>query len=451
MRKKFIVIIALALVMTMLCVSLSACAKSEERDTEGNLIVKMSLMNSKNENPGWLAMIDAANEVLKANGEKVRIQAEIIMTDSWDEYYTKITSNMMGKIGGTIGRIAESHVAQMVEKNRLADLTSLVDELIATGEYSADAFGGVAEKDGKYYGLPSGTQHMVLYYNKTLFDNYNAAHPDDQIAYPSSDWSNPSTFDEIRTAAKKLSGGSGNAKYFGLSAGPFLAYAGMYAKNSGGDNIFDANGNCIINTHPYYDVYEWFAKMLIEDESMPSTSDTTQSDAVNRFLSGNIAMLVDGVWQLHDICKYTADYEIGVAAIPVLQKGYTAYTTTFGDSFWASRNSTHPEEDKIALKALMSKEAIMALGSKQVGGFPVRNDCVENYVSSIRDTKLGSFADTITEGRNHSVRVPYSTYYNIVDQQVNQKMAKWISGDISSKDFVDFIYSTMIKGMKGEL
>lgn len=325
MRKKFIVIIALALVMTMLCVSLSACAKSEERDTEGNLIVKMSLMNSKNENPGWLAMIDAANEVLKANGEKVRIQAEIIMTDSWDEYYTKITSNMMGKIGGTIGRIAESHVAQMVEKNRLADLTSLVDELIATGEYSADAFGGVAEKDGKYYGLPSGTQHMVLYYNKTLFDNYNAAHPDDQIAYPSSDWSNPSTFDEIRTAAKKLSGGSGNAKYFGLSAGPFLAYAGMYAKNSGGDNIFDANGNCIINTHPYYDVYEWFAKMLIEDESMPSTSDTTQSDAVNRFLSGNIAMLVDGVWQLHDICKYTADYEIGVAAIPVCKRVHCIY------------------------------------------------------------------------------------------------------------------------------
>ena len=451
MRKKFIVIIALALVMVMLCASLTACAKAEEADEEGNVIVRMSLMNSTNENPGWLAMIDAANEVLKESGEKVRIQAEIIMTDSWDEYYTKITSNMMGKIGGTIGRIAESHVAQMVDKNRLADLTSIRDELVATREYEEAAFDGVAEKDGKYYGLPCGTQHMVLYYNKTLIDNYNADHPTDQIAYPSGDWDNPSTFDEIRTAAKKLSGGSGVDKYFGLSAGPFLAYAGMYAKNSGGENIFDANGNCIINTQPYYDVYDWFGKMLIEDKSMPSTTDTATSDAMNRFLSGNVAMIVDGVWQIHDICKYTGDYEIGVAAIPVSQKGNSAYTTTFADRFWAARNSTHPEADKIALKALMSKKAILALGSQQVGGFPIRNDCVENYVSSIRSTKLASSVDTITEGRSRMVSVPYSTYYNIVDQQVNQKMATWINGDLSSKDYVDFIYSTMLKGMRGEL
>ena len=35
-------------------------------------------------------------------------------------------------------------------------------------KYNASAFEGVAKKDGKYYGLPSGTQHMVLYYNKTI-------------------------------------------------------------------------------------------------------------------------------------------------------------------------------------------------------------------------------------------------------------------------------------------
>lgn len=451
MKKKIITIIVLAIVMATLCLSLTACVRNEEEDADGNVIVKMSLMNSTNENPGWLAMIDAANKVLEANGEKVRIQAEIIMTDSWDEYYTKITSNMMGKIGGTIGRIAESHVSLMVEKNRLADLTSIRDELVASGDYDASAFEGVAEKNGSYYGLPCGTQHMVLYYNKTLIDEYNASHPNDTITYPSGDWDNPSTFEEIRETAKKLSGGSGVDKYFGLSAGPYLAYAGMYAKNSGGDNIFNANGECIINTQAYYDVYEWFEKMLIEDKSMPSTSDTATSDAMNRFLSGNVAMIIDGVWQIHDVCKYTGDYEIGVAAIPVSQNGYSAYTTTFADRFWAARNSTHPEADKIALKALMSKEAILALGEQQVGGFPIRSDCVENYVSSIRSTKLGNYVDIISEGRNRKVNVPYSTYYNVVDQQINQKMATWINGDLSTQKYVDFMYDTMIKGMNGEL
>lgn len=179
---------------TAMCCSLAACGGGGGTDKDGNVIVQMSIMNSTNENPGWLAMIDAANEVLERNNEKVRIEAEIIMTDSWDQYYTKVTSNILGKIGGTIGRIAESHMPQMVSKNQIADLTDIRDELVATGDYAADAFEGVAVKDGKYYGLPSGTQHMVLYYNKTIFDEYNTAHPNDPVAYPSGDWNNASTF-----------------------------------------------------------------------------------------------------------------------------------------------------------------------------------------------------------------------------------------------------------------
>lgn len=450
MKKLFAMILLICIVVS-LCFTFASCAPTTTVDEEGNTIVKMSIMNSANENPGWLAMIDAANAVLEANGEKVRIEAEIIMTDSWDEYYTKITSNMMGKIGGTIGRIAESHVALMVEKNRLADLSDIATNLINSGEYNSTVFGGVAEKDGKYYGLPSGTQHMLLFYNKTLIDQYNAEHPDDKIEYPSSDWTAPSTFEEIRSTAAKLTGGTGTNKHFGISAGPYLAYAGMYAKNSGGDNIFNDAGECIINTQAYYDVYEWFEQMLLIDKSMPSTADTATSDSVNRFLAGNVAMLIDGVWQIHDICKYTGDFEIGVAAIPVSADGYSAYSTTFVDRFWAARNSTHPEEDKIALRALMSKEAIMALSSQQVGGFPVRNDCVDNYVSSLNSSKLSSYVDVIKVGRERGVNVPYSTYYNIVDQQINQKLGAWINGDVDTDTFVQFMYDTMIKGMNGEL
>ena len=340
---------------------------------------------------------------------------------------------------------------QMVNKNQIADLTEVRNALVETGEYAADAFEGVAVKDGKYYGLPSGTQHMVLYYNKTIFDEYNKAHPEAPVDYPSGDWNNASTFEEIRETAKKLTSGSGASKKFGLSAGPYLAYAGMYAKNSGGDNIFNAAGECVIATKPFYDVYEWFEDMLITDKSMPNTSDTQTLDAMARFLGGNIAMIIDGVWQIHDICKYTGDSEIGVAAIPVAASGNVSYSTTFADRFWASRNSPHPKEDKIALKALMSAEAITALSSKQIGGFPVREDCVDNYLSSIESTKLAGYVDVIKGGMAHKVSVPYSTYYNIVDQQINQKMATWINGDMSTKAFVDFMDETMKKGMAGKL
>lgn len=438
------------LALAPMLLAMASCGPKSSTDPSGNVIVTMSLMNSTNENPGWLAMIEAANEVLEEEEAGVVIEPEIIMTSSWDEYYTKVTSNMMGRIGGTIGRIAESHIPMMVEMNQLQDLTPLAEELMADEAYNASAFGGVAEVDGKYYGLPTGTQHMLLYYNKTVFDRYNQEHPDDPLEYPSSDWNNPSTFEEIADMARKLSSGEGASRRFGLSAGPYLAYAGMYAVNSGGENIFNDEGECIIKSEPYYDVYEWFDTMLKADRSMPNTSDTATASAIDRFLSGNIAMMVDGVWQLHDIASYTED-EIGVAAIPNKGTGYDCVSTTFTDRFFAVRTSSHPEADQKALKALMSVEAITAVASEHVGGFPVAVEAVDTYLSSLADSKLAPYVDCIEEGMNRGVNVPYSTYYNLVDQRINQMMSEWINGKMTGREFVDYMDEMMRKGMEGEL
>ena len=104
-------------------------------------------------------------------------------------------------------------------------------------------------------------------------------------------------------------------------------------------------------------------------------------------------------------------------------------------------------EDKIALKALLSIEALLAVSEKQVGGLPIRNDAIDNYFNSLNNSKLKDYVNVIKEGVNHSVNVPYSTYYNIVDQRINQKMATWINGDMTS----DVMDKTMKDGMAGLL
>lgn len=429
--------------------SLASCGQSTASGPSSTT-VKISIMNSINENPGWLAMIDEANVLLAADQKNITIKPEVIKTDSWDEYYTKVSSNMAGRIGGTIGRIAESHIPLMIEKGQLQDLSPIASDLLATGKYNTSAFQGTGYKDGKYYGLPSGTQHMLLYYNKDLFDRYNMANPTAKLAYPSGNWNQASTFSEIAEDARKLSGGDGASRHFGLSAGPYLAYAGMYSVNSGGENIFDKEGNCVIKSQSFYDVYDWFDTMLKTDKSMPSTSDTATSSAIDRFLGGNIAMIIDGVWQLHDVIKYTS-FNVGIAAIPVKTAAYLSHTTTFTDEFFAVKTSKTPTQDQIALRYLQKAESITALAEKQVGGFPVYKDDVATYTASLASSKVKDYLDVITGGLNSAVSVPYSTYYNIVDQRINQKMAPWISGEISAHDFVDYMDEMMQKGMRGEL
>lgn len=429
--------LCIAFLLIVSIVTLVGCNKDEE-EAGGLVTVKMSLKNSINENDGWFAMIAAANQLLEA--ENIKIEPEIIKTDSWDEYYTKVTTNIVGKTGGTIGRIAESHIPKMIQKKQLQDLTSVYNSLDMS-KYNAEAFESVAKKDGKYYGLPTGVQHMVLYYNKRIFDEYNASHPEDQIAYPSSDWENPSTFAEIKTLAEKLSSGNTPNRNYGLSAGPFLSYAGMYALSCGGNNIFDAEGKCSIDTPAFMKVYEWFDSMLKAD-LMPKPADTQIETSMDKFLLGKVAMNIDGAWWLHDMTQVT-DFEVGIAAVPVGNAESHGYSTSFTDCFFAVSTSKHPEADKKAIAALMSVEAIKAVSEHGVGGIPVHKDAVDSFKTVLTEHFDNVSATSFLAGANYTVHVPYSTYYNTVDQQINQKMSVWLNDGMTYEAFVKFMDETM--------
>ena len=43
-------------------------------------------------------------------------------------------------------------------------------------------------EDGERYALPSDSAQFGLYYNRALFDAYNASHPDDPLGYPNAEW-----------------------------------------------------------------------------------------------------------------------------------------------------------------------------------------------------------------------------------------------------------------------
>ena len=410
---------------------------------EGGLTtVKMSLMNSVNENPGWLAAIDKANELL-AN-DNIKIEPEIIQTDEWDKYYTKVASNIAGRVGGTIGRIAESHIPLMISKGQVQDLTS-VYQALDISKYDASAFEGVAKNGDKYYGLPTGSQHMVLYYNKDIIDNYNnGVGESEKISYPSSDWNNPSSFEEIRAIANKLSSGTKPNRKFGFTAGPFLAYGGMYAKSLGGENIFKADGSSAIDSDQYRTVYKWFDDMIKVDECAPKPTDTTIETSMDQFYAGNIAMAVDGIWWLNDMMNpKMVDFNVGIAAIPTGNKGSQSYSSVFTDCFFAVSNSKHPEADKKAIEALMQVESIKEVANKGVGGIPVAKDAVENFTKSLEAKFSAADIKCLTDGVSHTLHVPYTTYYNSVDQQINQKMTPWLSGEMTSDEFVAYMHNTL--------
>ena len=174
---------------------------------------------------------------------------------------------------------------------------------------------------------------------------------------------------------------------------------------------------------------------------MPKPADTQVETSMDKFLMGKVAMNIDGAWWLKDVLD-NETFEVGIAAVPVGTEGSRSYTTAFTDCFFALSTSKHPEADKKAIQALMSVEAISAVASTGVGGIPVHKDALDAFSSSLDVLiKDGStlYKDCFLAGANYSVHVPYSTYYNSVDQEINQNMSQWLNGKMTYTEFVKYM------------
>ena len=70
---------------------------------------------------------------------------------------------------------------------------------------------------GELYALPEDNAQYGLFYNKAIFDAYNAAHPGQPVGYPNADW----TWEDLRDAARRLTvrGATGEIDIAGIEKG----------------------------------------------------------------------------------------------------------------------------------------------------------------------------------------------------------------------------------------
>ena len=216
--------------------SVTTAAVTTSTAVPGGQMVELTydLNDSAAETPGWTAQVDAANKILASKGIHIKIQ-KIASPNGWTDYYTKIASEIAAGKSPDIARVAESLLPQLIAKDQVVDLTDTVKQL-DPAQFIAKPFQNAGYKDGKYYGIPSGSYHMVMYYNKDMLDKAGIK--------LSQDWNNGNSFDQIAQYAKQLTTGTGGNKVFGLSAGQYLAFAGMYAVSNGSKNVFNSDGTC---------------------------------------------------------------------------------------------------------------------------------------------------------------------------------------------------------------
>ena len=292
----------------------------------------------------WKKVADIAG---RASGSTIAFQ-----TAAWNDYWTKLTSQAAS------GQTADIVSVQSLRAPQFAQLfTDLSPKLADMGVSESDFDSSILDAlkvDGKLLALPYDFGPLVVFYNKTAFEQAG-------LALPAMGW----TQDDFLAAARKLT--SGNT--YGFFAGAVPDSIIPFAMSQHGVQAVTSDGELDIDNDEWRDTLNWYRSLVVTEKvASPLPAAGSQAAATNQFLAGNAAMNIDGPWSLIN-AKATASFEVGIAPMPVGGSG--SKTVTAGSGFGVSTAAANQDLAAKATAGLVNVESETYLG--QSGrAFPAR-------------------------------------------------------------------------------
>ncbi len=218
-----------------------------------------------------------------------------------------------------------------------------------------------ATYNGKVYAIPFSTDDRALYYSKTLF---RAAGLDPNKP--------PQTWDELLECAKKLTkyGRDGDFERIGFLPNYGNSWLYLYSWQNGGEFMSTDGRTCTMNNKYSVDALKYMTSVydsLKGVEATNSFSSAFKANELDPFLTGLVAMKIDGNWFLDGIARYGPELDFAVAPAPVPRerlegKGRFAGQPKFitwsgGFSFAIPKGAKHVEESWAFIKWMVSPEA----------------------------------------------------------------------------------------------
>lgn len=255
-------------------------------------------------------------------------------------------------------------------------LVDLTDRIKAWGQVDQYFTGilGASVWQGKNYGLPNNSNDLALFYNADMLTQAGVQPP--------------TTWDELRAAAKKLT--KNNVYGFAVSATktmegtfnflPFLRQAGA---------DWDS-----LDSPAAASALQLLVDLMKDGSLSKEAINWTQSDSIGQFLSGSAAMVQNGTWQLATL-KQKANFKWGVVALP---KGTASATSLGGEVQVIPKTGKHIDEVwqfiQFAQDPANLKSYLLASGA-----LPGRKDVAQDTVWQ-NDPVLSVFVNSLSFARS---------------------------------------------------
>lgn len=304
-------------------------------------------------NWGDVAEETIANEAIARFNEKypnVTVEQTCVPVNEWTDYITKWSTMITSGSAPDVVCIGFECAQMALDNDLLLPLNDLIDsdaDLTNTVSQYTDAILSGCSDGDTIYGLPGGTQTMVMYYNKKIFDEKG-------VAYPKEGW----TWDDFYETAKALT--DGNVYGYGLSSS-YFQLTPWWVTNSAYP-VSDDWSTPTVNSDGMVEAVTYLNKFVEEG----LTPDPISSDVYTMFSQKQLAMVGAGRWCLNtwqDAGLTGDDFDC------VQWPQNTKTGTVYGGSAWCIGSAT----EQAALSAELLKEFVseetmteVAAGGQQI-------------------------------------------------------------------------------------
>lgn len=269
-----------------------------------------------------------------------------------DDYWTKIQTMVASGTPPDAGIADYGRLVSYAKNGTLLNVNEYVkssnfpvDKMLpgATAQYrwSPGDFDS-GNPNGDYYGLPSDAQSQIMVYNKKMFDEAG-------VAYPTDDW----TWDDVVTAAKAITKPDENKWGINMIP-PYILFKGNFVFGAGGA-LHDAGfTKSLLGSPETIEAYKYNWDLIYTHKVAPPPAGAGQT--TNPFITGQVAMYIEGVWWIPDFAAAITDFEWDVCMFPKHPKTGKRTTTVESDGWWIFKGSKQPDASWDLISYLASEE-----------------------------------------------------------------------------------------------
>jgi multiple sugar transport system substrate-binding protein len=273
---------------------------------------------------------------------------------------------------------------QLAATGALADLGA--EGLTTDGIYPNVVEAG--KYQGKLYGLAPGVNALGLYYNKKLFADAGLRAP--------------ATWDELKSAAAKLTQGKQHGIGFAVPA----TEEGSFQFES---FFFSAGADLkTLNSPQAVSALQLLSDLVTSGSAPKDVLTWTQANVEEQFANGSLAMMVNGPWQLPQLAKANMT-DFATVPIPVPAAGGTPSSALGGEVWAAGNNGPKSKKAAAVIKCLTATDA--SLSWAKLSNYVPSNQAAAPQLAA-SDPQLKTFIDGIAgaKGRTADLGEKYPKY-----------------------------------------